>query len=252
MTLADERNMVDASGWYIFSTDISGNRWYDVKNAWGITFAEIESNIYSISSSSPVDISVNGQIPNDTWNVYDISANPIIDPYTPYWVHVLNAGYGMTRITQTVGNDNQITKYIDVRGIIGYNSYVNEVDIENIIFVTVGNLVTTISHDAFANRSSLQVCNICNSVTHIQDNAFQDCSGLTTIVFQNGTTFDDIASTAFTGCSNLTEVYMTQDTYNSLYDTTNPIPSTLQSFYGTGANANVTIKPLYELTKYTV
>lgn len=245
MTLADERNMVDAPGWYIFSTDISGNRWNDVQNAWGITFAEIESNIYSISSSSPVDIT-NGQIPNDTWNAYDISANPILDPYTPYWVHVLNAGYGMTRIVQSDNTGNLITKYIDVRGIIGYNSYVNEVDIENIISITVGNIVNTVSHDAFANRSNLQIVNISKKVTHIQDNAFLDCSGLTTVIFQDGTTINNIASTAFAGCTSLTDVYMTADTLTSIGTISF---ADNQSFFGA---SNMSIKHLYMLTKYTV
>lgn len=249
MTLADQQNMVDASGWYIFSTDISGNQWTDLQNSWGITFAEIESNIYSISSSSPIDISVNGQIPNGSWTAYDISTNPIIAPYTPYWVHVVNPSYGMTRIVQ---NDSVslITKYIDVQGILGYNSYVNAVDIENVVSITVGDLVDTISYNAFVN-SNVELVNICNKVEYIQSGAFKNCSNLTTVVFQEGSQVVTIDGIAFDGCSNLSDVYMTLSLYNKLYSqSVTSIPNTQQNnFFGA---TNVTIKPLYELTKYTV
>jgi len=249
MTLADERNMVDASGWYIFSTDIIGNQWNDLQNSWGITFAEIESNIYSISSSSPIDISVNGQIPNGSWTAYDISTNPIIAPYTPYWVHVVNPSYGMTRIVQ---NDSVslITKYIDAQGILGYNSYVNAVDIENMVSITVGDLVDTISYNAFVN-SNVELVNISNKVEYIQSGAFKNCSNLTTVVFQEGSQVVTIDGIAFDECTELSEVYMTLSLYNQLYSQTETsIPNTQQNnFFGA---TNVTIKPLYELTKYTV
>lgn len=270
MTLADERNMVDASGWYIFSTDISGNRWYNFQNSWGITFAEIESNIYSISSSSPIDISVNiitipdpadifegggtidipiTSIPNGAWTAYDISTNPTIAPYTPYWVHVVNPSYGMTRIVQN-DNGSLIIKYIDAQGILGYNSYVNTVDIENVVSITVGHLVDTISYNAFVN-SSVQLVNISNKVEYIQSGAFKNCSNLTTVVFQEGSQVVTIDGIAFDGCSNLSDVYMTLSLYNKLYSQTQTsIPNTQQNnFFGA---TNVTIKPLYELTKYTV
>lgn len=264
MTLADKRNMVDASGWYIFSTDISGNQWVDFQNSWGITFADIESIIYSVSSSSPVDIiniaPVNGDpldgmavshyIPNETWLAYDISTNPTIEPFTPYWVQVLKPTYGMTRINQTDSSNNIITKYIDTRGILGYNSYVNTVDIEKMVSVTVGDLVDTISYSAFANSPNLEIVNISKSVTIIQANAFQDCSGLTTVVFQEDSAISAINNTVFNGCINLTEVYMTQGLLDNLTQSDEIL------VFGTPVNfrgaTNVTIKKLSELTKYTV
>lgn len=266
MSLADERNMVDASGWYIFSTDVIGNRWNYFQNSWGITFAEIESNIYNISSSSPVDISINitpvdpgnpfdgvvvsHYIPNETWQAYDISTNPTIEPFTPYWVQVLKPNYGMTRINQTDANNNIITKYIDAQGILGYNSYVNTVDIENMVSVTVGDLVDTISYSAFANSPTLEIVNISKSVTLIQANAFQDCSGLTTVVFQEDSEISAITNTVFDGCINLTEVYMTQGLLDNLTQQSELL------VFGTPVNfrgaTNVTIKKLSELTKYTV
>ena len=264
MTLADRRNMVDASGWYIFSTDISGNQWVDFQNSWGITFADIESVIYSVSSSSPVDISINiapvdgdpldgvvsHYIPNEAWNAYDISTNPTIEPFTPYWVQVLKLNYGMTRINQTDSSNNIITKYIDTRGILGYNSYVNTVDIENMVSVTVGDLVHTISYSAFANSPTLEIVNISKSVTRIQANAFQDCSGLTTLVFQEDSAMSAINTTAFSGCINLTEVYMTQGLLDNLTQQSELLVfDTPVNFRGA---TNVTIKKLSELTKYTV
>tara|TARA_R110002074_G_scaffold341176_2_gene511752 strand:+ start:1524 stop:2363 length:840 start_codon:yes stop_codon:yes gene_type:complete len=279
MSLADERNMVDASGWYIFSTDVIGNRWNYFQNSWGITFAEIESNIYNISSSSPVDISTNIvqetisipnpdpftgghidvdvdtpvlSIPNGAWNAYDISTNPTIEPFSPYWVHVLNTSYTMTRIVQN-DNGNHITKYIDARGIIGYNSYVNTVDIENMISVTVGNLVDTISYSAFAERLSLELVNISKSVKHIQNNAFANCTSLTTVVFQNGVNITNIQANAFNGCTDLTEVYMTEELLNTLTAASGGnqifVFEVEISFFGA---SNVTIKKLSGLTKYTV
>ena len=266
MSLADERNMVDASGWYIFSTDISGNQWDDFQNSWGITFADIESVIYSVSSSSPVDISINiapvdgdpldgvvvsHYIPNEAWNAYDISTNPTIEPFTPYWVQVLKPTYGMTRINQTDSSNNIITKYIDTRGILGYNSYVNTVDIEKMVSVTVGDLVDTISYSAFANSPTLEIVNISKRLTLIQANAFQDCSGLTTVVFQEDSEMSAINTTAFSGCINLTEVYMTQGLLDKLNETQSPVFAfgTPATFFG-GINAN--IRKLSELTKYTV
>jgi hypothetical protein len=269
MSLVDERNMIDASGWYIFSTDVIGNNWNDFQNSWGITFAEIESIIYSISSSSPVDISTNiitipdpvdifgGEtidmsilsIPNGAWNAYDISTNPTIDPFTPYWVHVLETSYRMTRIVQN-DNGNQITKYIDVRGIMGYNSYVNVVDLENMISVTVGDLVDTISYNAFTNSPNLEIVNISKSVKLIQAGAFKNCSNLSIVVFQDDLTPElAINNTAFTE-SNLTEVYMTESLLDKLSSSEDILVfGTNVNFFGA---SNVTIKYLYELTKYTV
>ena len=262
---------------YIFSTDISGNQWVDFQNSWGITFADIESVIYSVSSSSPVDISVNvievstsvpnpdifggGHIDmnvptsvysilNEAWNAYDISTNPTIEPFTPYWVQVLKPNYGMTRINQTDANNNIITKYIDAQGILGYNSYVNTVDIENMVSVTVGDLVDTISYSAFANSPTLEIVNISKSVTLIQANAFQDCSGLTTVVFQEDSAIAAINTTAFSACINLTEVYMTQGLLGKLTQSDEILVfDTPVNFRGA---TNVTIKKLSELTKYTV
>jgi hypothetical protein len=249
MTLADRRNMVDASGWYIFSTDMNGNGWDDLQNSWGITFAEIESKIFSISSSSPIDISTNGQIPEGAWNAYDISTNPIIAPYTPYWVHVVNPNYGMTRIIEYDNIGDRITKYIDVRGVLGYTSYDNTVDNKTMVSVTVGDLVDTISYNAFADSSVLLV-NISNKVEDIQSEAFLNCSSLTTVIFQDGSQVVTIDDIAFNGCTEF-EVYMTLSLYNQLYSQTETsIPNTPQNnFFGA---TYVTIKPLYELTKYTV
>ena len=244
MTLADRRNMVDASGWYIFSTDMNGNGWDDLQNSWGITFAEIESKIFSISSSSPIDIT-NGQIPEGAWNAYDISTNPTIAPYTPYWVHVVNPNYGMTRIIEY----DSITKYIDVRGVLGYTSYDNTVDNKTMVSVTVGDLVDTISYNAFADSSVLLV-NISNKVEDIQSEAFLNCSSLTTVIFQDGSQVVTIDDIAFNGCTGF-EVYMTEELLNNLNQTQEPSFTFDNSVSFFGATY-VTIKPLYELTKYTV
>ena len=155
----------------------------------------------------------------------------------------------MTRIVQN-DNGSLITKYIDARGILGYNSYVNTVDIENVVSITVGHLVDTISYNAFA-KSNVKLVNISNKVKYIQSGAFLNCSSLTTVVFQEGSQVGTIDDIAFNECTELSEVYMTLSLYNQLYSQTETsIPNTPQNnFFGA---TNVTIKPLYELTKYTV
>ena len=272
MSLDISQNMISEPGWYIFSTDISGNRWNDFQESWGIVFAEIESNIYNISSSEPVDISMNITnetvntgggifdiptitvtrtpfIPNDRWIPYDISTNPIIHPFSPYWVHVLAPSYGMTQIIQNE-TDNQITKYIDARGILGYNSYVNTVDIPDMISITIGSLVDTISYNAFTNCPKLEVVNISNSVKFIQGQAFKDCITLTTVIFQEGSLIDGIDMTTFNECTNLSEVYMTETLLNKLGSVVQPLAFGMNvSFFGA---SNITIKHVYEITKYTV
>lgn len=64
--------------------------------------------------------------------------------------------------------------------------------------------VTSIGDDAFRNCSGLTSVTIPNSVTSIGHEAFRICSGLTSVTIPNSVT--SIGSSAFYGCSGLTSV----------------------------------------------
>ena len=61
-----------------------------------------------------------------------------------------------------------------------------------------------IGNDAFSNCSGLTSITIPNSVTSIGDYAFDDCTGLTSVTIPNSVT--SIGSSAFNGCTGLTSV----------------------------------------------
>ena len=74
-------------------------------------------------------------------------------------------------------------------------------DIKRII---IGDGVTTIGQDAFRDCSSLTSVTIPNSVTTIGDGAFSGCSFLTSVTIPNSVT--TIGDGAFSGCTNLQKV----------------------------------------------
>ena len=81
----------------------------------------------------------------------------------------------------------------------------------------IPNSVTTIGDEAFSNCSSLTSINIPNSVTTIGDMAFSGCSGLTNIHIPNSVT--SIGDHTFYSCSSLTSISVASD--NPKYDSRN-------------------------------
>ncbi|MDR1265199.1 MAG: leucine-rich repeat domain-containing protein [Propionibacteriaceae bacterium] len=70
--------------------------------------------------------------------------------------------------------------------------------------IAVPNSVTHIGNSAFCNCSGLTSVNVPDSVTHIGDSAFANCAGLTSVIIPDSVT--NIAGSTFQGCSRLTTV----------------------------------------------
>ncbi len=83
----------------------------------------------------------------------------------------------------------------------------------NLTSIDIPNSVTSIDDYAFNRCSGLTSVTIPNSVTSIGESAFNRCSGLTSVTIPNSVT--SIGSWAFFGCSGLTEVTLQSETLPS-------------------------------------
>ena len=81
----------------------------------------------------------------------------------------------------------------------------------------IPNTISNIGWDAFNDCSGLTSITIPNSVTSIGDYAFEDCSSLTSITIPNSVT--SIGSSAFSGCDGLVSIVV--ETGNAFYDSRN-------------------------------
>ena len=86
-----------------------------------------------------------------------------------------------------------------------YNSYTGSVSIPNTVtYDSKTYSVTSIGNDAFSNCSGLTSITIGSSVTSIGSSVFSRCTGLTNVTIPNSVT--SIGSSAFYNCTNLTSI----------------------------------------------
>lgn len=87
---------------------------------------------------------------------------------------------------------------------IDANAFVNDIPQRykcRWMFIQEG--VTTIGHHAFSDQTGLYNARIAASVTSIEYNAFQNCTSLDRVFFNDNSNLTTIGNSAFAGCSNL-------------------------------------------------
>ena len=111
--------------------------------------------------------------------------------------------YGCTGLTSiTVENEN--TVYDSRNNCNAIIETATNTLIQGCITTVIPNTVTTIGNQAFQNCSTLTSVIIPNSVTTIGNYAFRGCTGLTSVIIPNSVT--TIGDHAFRGCTGLTSV----------------------------------------------
>jgi len=97
----------------------------------------------------------------------------------------------------------------------GFSPFYKQIELESLI---IGDSVTSIGENLFANCTNLANLYISNSVISIKNKAFENCSSLTNITIPN--TLDNISNSALKGCINIvdmkiesgpTELFLTYD-----------------------------------------
>ena len=122
-----------------------------------------------------------------------------------YDIEVKNAD-GVTIYYNYINDGTELEVTFRGRSFDSYsNEYQGNVAIpEEVTYMNRTRKVTSIGDDAFYDCSGLTSVTIPNSVTRIGDHAFSSCSGLTSVTIPNSVT--SIGGSAFSGCSGLTSV----------------------------------------------
>ena len=224
--------------------------WYAFSNCDGLTSVTIPNSVTSIEEEAfydcdgLTDITLPDNVPSIAYNAFNgagIYANIIIDNVT-YKVSPITIPESYYEVYG--GYNNRISGYGLITFHIGDSTYApTEAYVYDCEQSRSGHLnipssiefagntypVTSIGNNAFEGCSGLTSVTIGNSVTSIGDYAFRSCSGLTSITLPNSVTY--IGYEAFRYCSGLTSITLPENiTYIRSY-----------AFSNTGVSPNVVI-----------
>ena len=102
--------------------------------------------------------------------------------------------------------DKNGDKYITI---VGYTGSSTNIVIPSTINVNGEDIsVKVIADNAFKDNNTIKSVTISDSVTTIEDNAFYNCSNLTTVIISENSQLITIGNSAFYNCSSLTSIYI--------------------------------------------
>ena len=148
---------------------------------------------------------------NLTWTYVEATKTLIISGTGEMVVHdnlFVPWGFHHDEIERVVIKEGVTTIGINAFSRIGINALRDD-DLDSLAYtslkeVSIPNSVTIIDNKAFEDCSSLISITIPNSVTSIGSSAFEGCSGLTSITIPSSVT--SIGESAFGGCTGLTSI----------------------------------------------
>jgi len=195
--------MVKAKGKYLLATG-SNTDWPTVLSNWDLPFARLNTSIYDISGL-PLqnDVSLNR---NANFTKIDISANaPQLSPFRAYMVDISGLILYNTKFYMDASDNSKIYDiYVD--DILGKTSYDTDICANQINAVTMAQAVTSIAEQAFSGLPELTRVNISKTVTTVGNQAFYDCSNLSTLTFEADSLISIIGISAFQNCSSLSSI----------------------------------------------
>lgn len=108
--------------------------------------------------------------------------------------------------TNTRMNGNYEYYYID-NSSVGIRKYYGNDQSSITIPAWINNKkITTIDSYAFSENNSINTINIPNTITHINNNAFEECNNLTNVNFINNSSLLELGKYAFYKCNSLTSI----------------------------------------------
>ena len=123
---------------------------------------------------------------------------------------------GITTVNFNATNCTQMGANYAITGSTKTDNSVFFASISTLTTVNIGSNVTRIPDYAFARCSAITTINIPNTVTYIGQRAFISCSGIETVPFGSTNTIKEIATYAFSGCSNMAGAVVLTDSMTTL------------------------------------